>query len=60
MGRGREARERRNWRVYPCGPTKAIAIEPGGEHEWVFEGMTHPFDAAIGFAAARLRGDPLP
>jgi hypothetical protein len=49
-----------NWRVEYCGPTKALAIEPGREHEWVFEGGPTPFDAALAFAAARLRDDPLP
>jgi len=56
----RSAREARNWRVHGCGPTLAIVVEPGGDHEWRFEGMEHPYDAAIAFAAARLRGDRLP
>lgn len=50
-------REKRNWRVYACGPTKALAVEPGGDHEWVFEGGVGPFDAALSFAAAKLRGE---
>ena len=56
----RRAREQRNWRVLWCGPTLAVAVEPGGDHEWRFEGGPYPFDAAINFAAARLRADPLP
>lgn len=50
-------REKRNWRVYACGPTKALAVEPGGEHEWVFEGSPTTMADAIEFAAAKLRGE---
>ncbi|AYB70613.1 hypothetical protein SEA_SERENDIPITOUS_72 [Mycobacterium phage Serendipitous] len=53
----RAARERVNWRVYAAGPTKALAVEPGGDHEWVFEGSATTLDDAIAFAAAKLRGD---
>mgnify|MGYP001311846355 CR=1 FL=1 len=53
-------REAANWRVYAAGPTKAIAVEPGGDHDWLFEGCADPFEAAVAFAAARLRGDPIP
>jgi hypothetical protein len=53
-------RRSRNWQVRWCGPTKALAIEPGRDFEWVFEGGLTPFDAALAFAAAKLRGDPIP
>lgn len=53
-------RRSRNWRVIACGPTQALAIEPGSDYEWVFTGSSSPFDAALSFAAAKLRGDPLP
>lgn len=56
----RRAREGVNWVIQWCGPTLAKAIEPGGGHEWRFEGMPYPYDAATAFAAARLRGDALP
>lgn len=56
----RLARERVNWVVQWCGPTMAKAVEPGGDKEVVFTGVPHPFDAAIAYAAAQLRGDALP
>lgn len=46
-----------NWAVQWCGPTMAKVVEPGGDKEWVFSGQPYPYDAAIEFAAARLRGD---
>ncbi|AKF14642.1 hypothetical protein AVJ28_gp73 [Mycobacterium phage Baee] len=53
----RRARETVNWRVYAAGPTKALAVEPGGDHEWVFEGSESTLDDAIEFAASRLRDE---
>ena len=56
----RRAREAVNWQVQWCGETMAKAVEPGGDVEVVFQGMVHPYDAALDYAAARLRGEPLP
>lgn len=49
-----------NWRVKTIDTGQVLALEPGREHEQVFEGGPDPFWEAVTFAAACLRGDTDP
>ena len=51
-----EARLGANWRIKTV-DEGVLAMEPGREHEQVFEGGRDPFWAAVQYAARCLRGE---
>ena len=56
----RAQRLENNWRIKHTDDGEILALEPGREHEQVFEGGDDPYWDAVQFAAKCLRGEQEP